>query len=121
MSASCPPDELGLPDVQLLLAEELAVFDNLSGTLQLVVNTDPSQAHAYEAALARLDQLEACLAEPGPPLQPGSLGELSTDALDATMSHRASESDSKHLSARSKNMYWLGMMQVALAQNVDRL
>lgn len=95
LSASCPPDELGLPDVQLLLAEELAVFDNLSGTLQLVVNTDPSQAHAYEAALARLDQLEACLAEPGPPLQPVSLGELSTDALEATISHRASESDFK--------------------------
>ena len=95
LSASCPPDEHGLPDVQLLLAEELAVFDNLSGTLQLVVNTDPSQAHAYEAALARLDQLEACLAEPGPPLQPVSLGELSTDALEATISHRASESDFK--------------------------
>ena len=95
LSASCPSDELGLPDVQLLLAEELAVFDNLSGTLQLVVNTDPSQTHAYEEAVARLDQLEACLAEPGPPLQPVSLGELSTDALEATISHRASESDFK--------------------------
>ena len=113
LSASCPPDELGLPDVQLLLAEELAVFDNLSGTLQLVVNTDPSQAHAYEAALARLDQLEACLAEPGPPLQPVSLGELSTDALEATISHRASESDFKASVSRIQDYVLAGdVMQV---------
>ena len=113
LSASCPPDELGLPDVQLLLAEELAVFDNLSGTLQLVVNTDPSQAHAYEAAVARLDQLEACLAEPGPPLQPVSLGELSTDALEATISHRASESDFKASVSRIQDYVLAGdVMQV---------
>ena len=55
--------------MQLLLAEELAVFDNLSGTLQLVVNTDPSQAQAYDTAVARLDELEAhCLVDP--PLSP---------------------------------------------------
>ena len=113
LSASCPTDELGLPDVQLLLAEELAVFDNLSGTLQLVVNTDPSQAHAYEAALARLDQLEACLAEPGPHLQPVSLGELSTDALEATISHRASESDFKASVSRIQDYVLAGdVMQV---------
>ena len=113
LSASCPSDELGLPDVQLLLAEELAVFDNLSGTLQLVVNTDPSQAHAYEEAVARLDQLEACLAEPGPPLQPVSLGELSTDALEATISHRASESDFKASVSRIQEYVLAGdVMQV---------
>jgi len=120
LSASCPPDELGLPDVQLLLAEELAVFDNLSGTLQLVVNTDPSQAQAYESAVARLDQLEACLSESGPPLQPISLGQLSTDALEATISHRAPESDFKASVSKIQEYVLAGdVMQVVPSQRMS--
>lgn len=120
LSASCPPDELGLPDVQLLLAEELAVFDNLSGTLQLVVNTDPSQAQAYESAVARLDQLEACLSESGPPLQPVSLGQLSTDALEATISHRAPESDFKASVSKIQEYVLAGdVMQVVPSQRMS--
>ncbi|GAI35819.1 unnamed protein product, partial [marine sediment metagenome] len=34
---SAPQDTLGLPDIQLLLTEELAVIDNLSGKLYLIV------------------------------------------------------------------------------------
>src|SRR6185295_19863903 len=36
------PDPLGLPDVRLLLSEELAVVDNLSGKLHLIVYADPA-------------------------------------------------------------------------------
>ncbi len=51
---SCPPDTLGCPDILLLQCEELAVIDNLSGKLYLIVYADPSQAQAYERAQARL-------------------------------------------------------------------
>src|SRR5690606_22918104 len=34
-------DELGTPDVLLMLAEEVAVFDNLKGRLYLIVHVDP--------------------------------------------------------------------------------
>ncbi|HEX7816623.1 anthranilate synthase component I [Dyella sp.] len=51
------PDELGTPDVLLMLAEELAVFDSLKGRLYLIVHADPSQPQAYAQAQRRLDAL----------------------------------------------------------------
>ncbi len=50
-------DELGTPDVLLMLAEEVAVFDNLKGRLYLIVHADPSRPHAYAEAQRRLDAL----------------------------------------------------------------
>jgi len=37
------PDELGTPDILLMLSEEVAVFDNLKGRLYLVVHADPRE------------------------------------------------------------------------------
>ncbi len=54
----CPnPDPLGVPDILLMLSEEIVVFDNLRGKLYLVVHADPSRANAYEQARRRLDEL----------------------------------------------------------------
>ncbi|HEX6614604.1 MAG TPA: anthranilate synthase component I [Rhodanobacteraceae bacterium] len=50
-------DELGLDDALLMLAEEVAVFDNLRGRLYLIVHVDPSQRQAYARGRRRLDQL----------------------------------------------------------------
>ncbi|MEK9801987.1 MAG: chorismate-binding protein, partial [Curvibacter sp.] len=58
---SCPPDTLGCPDILLLQCEELAVIDNLSGKLYLIVYADPGQPQAYERAQARLAELRARL------------------------------------------------------------
>ena len=43
LEARCPPDTLGCPDILLLQCEELAVIDNLSGKLYLIVYADPAQ------------------------------------------------------------------------------
>jgi anthranilate synthase component 1 len=51
------PDQLGTPDMVLLLSEEVAVFDNLAGRLYLIVNIDPSAPDAWEASQRRLDRL----------------------------------------------------------------
>jgi anthranilate synthase component 1 len=66
LRASAPVDELGTPDILLMLSEEIVVFDNLAGTLQLVVNTDPTEENAWDSAQSRLDELEARLREPTP-------------------------------------------------------
>ena len=58
------PDELGTPDVLLLLSEEIAVVDNLSGKLTLVVYAEPGVPGAYKRAQARLKELLARLREP---------------------------------------------------------
>jgi len=50
-------DELGTPDMVLLLSEEVAVFDNLAGRLYLIVNVDPSLPDAWTSAQRRLDKL----------------------------------------------------------------
>ena len=55
------PDPLGLPEIRLLLSEELAVVDNLSGKLHLIVYVDPSQPDAYAHGQARLQELRAML------------------------------------------------------------
>ena len=52
------PDPLGVPDILLLLCDDLVVFDNLSGRLTLWTHADPGEHDAYAAALARLDELE---------------------------------------------------------------
>jgi len=54
---SCPPDTLGCPDILLLQCEELAVIDNLSGKLYLIVYADPAQPEAYANAKRRLREL----------------------------------------------------------------
>jgi anthranilate synthase component 1 len=51
------PDELGTPDMVLLLSDEIAVFDNLAGRLHLIVNIDPSRHDAWKTSQRRLDKL----------------------------------------------------------------
>jgi anthranilate synthase component 1 len=51
------PDELGTPDILLMLSEEVAVFDNLKGRLYLVVHADPREPMAWARANRRLDAL----------------------------------------------------------------
>ncbi len=61
LEASCPPDALGCPDILLLQCEELAVIDNLSGKLHLMVYVNPEVPGAYALGTARLAALKARL------------------------------------------------------------
>ena len=58
LEKSCPPDTLGCPDILLLQCEELAVIDNLSGKLYMIVYADPEQPEAYTNAKKRLRELK---------------------------------------------------------------
>ncbi len=61
LAGSAPKDDLGLPEIQLLVTEELAVIDNLSGKLYLIVYADPSQPEAFAKARQRLKELRVML------------------------------------------------------------
>jgi len=61
LAHSAPKDDLGLPEIQLLVTEELAVIDNLSGKLYLIVYADPTQPEAFPKARRRLNDLRAML------------------------------------------------------------
>lgn len=58
------PDVLGAPDILLMLSDRLAVVDNLSGKLYLVVYADPREPDAYAKARSQLDVLHTALRMP---------------------------------------------------------
>jgi anthranilate synthase component 1 len=62
--AAPKPDDLGVPDILLLLAEEVAVIDNLAGRIYLIVYADPHQPEAYARAKQRLRELKTRLMRP---------------------------------------------------------
>jgi anthranilate synthase component 1 len=53
-----------VPDILLLLTEELAVVDNLSGKILLIVYADPAEPNAYWEARDRLQALRRKLRDP---------------------------------------------------------
>ncbi len=61
LAESQPKDDLGLPDIQLMVTEELAVIDNLSGKLYLIVYADTAQPESYSKARQRLKDLRMML------------------------------------------------------------
>ncbi len=61
LARSDKPDPLGLPEIRLLLSDELAVVDNLSGKLHLLVYAEPGRDGAHREAAQRLEDLRALL------------------------------------------------------------
>jgi anthranilate synthase component 1 len=73
------PDELGVPDIQLMLTEELAVIDNVAGKIYFIVYADPSIPDGFEKAHDRLQELLTCLGKPAN--MPASLPSTKTDLI----------------------------------------
>jgi anthranilate synthase component I len=61
------PDPVGVPDLLLMLVDELAIIDNLTSTLYLLVYADPMQPEAFGKARGRLRELRQRLARPAVP------------------------------------------------------
>ncbi|MDR3395187.1 MAG: anthranilate synthase component I [Parasulfuritortus sp.] len=57
LAETVKPDVLATPDILLMLTDELAVVDNLSGRLTLIVYADPLEDNAYARAQLRLGEL----------------------------------------------------------------
>ncbi|TAN79554.1 MAG: anthranilate synthase component I, partial [Gallionella sp.] len=69
-------DVIGTPDILLMLTEQLAVVDNLTGKLTFIVYANPEQADAYTLARQRLHELTSRLRQPvdiphAPPMHGG--------------------------------------------------
>ncbi len=64
LSRVVKPDAIGTPDILLMLTEQLAVVDNLSGKLTFIVYADPAQDDAYALARERLRELVGMLRLP---------------------------------------------------------
>jgi len=90
-------DELDLPELAMMLATDLAVFDHSDGSLLLVANavnhdaTDERIEQAWADAVARLDRMSEQLAAPAP-------------STVATIEPQPSEPTSSHTQAQFEAM-----------------
>ena len=63
---STPPDPLGTPDILLMLSEEVVVFDNLKGRMQIISLVDPAEPDIYQRTTERLAERARSLTEQAP-------------------------------------------------------
>ncbi len=63
---TAPPDEMDTPDILLMLSEEVIVFDNLRGRMQLVSLIDTAEPEKFDSERERLSQRARMLATAAP-------------------------------------------------------
>lgn len=68
-------DTLGVPDILLMRSEEVVVFDNLKGSLFIIVLVDPKAPGAVEEAEQRIETLQKKLRSPVPQQEDEVLGD----------------------------------------------
>ncbi|MDH6153881.1 anthranilate synthase component 1 [Polynucleobacter sphagniphilus] len=108
------PDELGVPDIQLMLTEELAVVDNVAGRIYFIVYADPSLLDGYERAHARLKELLACLSKPVS--MPTSRASKKTELI-----RRFKTEDFENAVRKTKEYILAGdCMQVVIGQRISK-
>ncbi len=107
-------DELGTPDILLLVSEEIAIVDNLSGKLSLVVYAEPGKPGAWAAARARLAALLEKLRAPVTLLEsPQVRSEPAVSGFGQAAYHKAVE--------RAKEYIFEGdIMQVVPSQRMSK-
>ena len=108
------PDELGVPDIQLMLTEELAVIDNVAGKIYFIVYADPSIPNGFEQAQKRLNDLLTCLGKPAN--MPASLPSTKTELI------RQFKSTDFEAAVRKTKEYILAgdCMQVVIGQRISK-
>ena len=102
------------PDILLLQCEELAVIDNLSGRLYLIVYADPARAEAYFNGKRRLSELADKLrySVTAPPVKRGP---------SYTVEREFDKADYLAAVAKSKEYIAAGdMMQVQIGQRLKK-
>jgi anthranilate synthase component 1 len=108
------PDPVGCPDMLLLVSEELAVIDNLSGKLYLVVYADPAKPRAWHDAQARLRELLGALR------LPLSLPPERREADAEAISNFGGDAFRKAVGRAIRYVHDGDIMQVVLSQRLSR-
>ena len=105
-------DAFDVPDILLLLTEEVVVVDNLAGKIYVIVYADPTKPEAYARAKSRLRELRERLRRPVD--VPYSQPSMRTDA------HRAfAKVDYLAAVAKAKELIMAGdVMQVQIGQRI---
>ena len=108
------PDPIGAPDILLLLSDEVAIVDNLSGKLTLVVYTDPAIPRAWQQAQTRLQDLIVRLRRPTP------IPESRPVASEAAESEVGEEAFKAAVRRAKQYIVDGDLMQVVLSQRMSK-
>jgi anthranilate synthase component I len=114
LASSHKPDVIGVPDVLLMVSEEIAVVDNLSGKLYFIVYANPDETGAYHKAHKRIEVLVQMLRNT---VQiPESLPTTKTEAKS-----EFGEASFKEAVKKAQNYIFEGdIMQVVLSQRMSQ-
>jgi len=115
--ARCPnPDQMGTPDILLMLSEEVVVFDNLRGRIYIIVHLDPEAGDTPTAGQARIDELVAKM-QRGAPRNPNA---VARSVREADFVSGFSEAGFEAAVERIKDYILAGdCMQVVLSQRLS--
>jgi anthranilate synthase component 1 len=72
LAGRAPPDPLGTPDILLMVSDDVIVFDNVRGRMQIISLVDPDAPNALDAARERQHQTAKRLAGHVPPIPEAS-------------------------------------------------
>ena len=114
---STPPDPLDTPDILLMLSEDVVVFDNLKGRMQIISLADPTEDHAYEKTLERLVARASALQHEIP-----DIPQSATNQAVAESDFVSAFGESKFKAAVEKIRDYIkagDVMQVVLAQRMS--
>jgi anthranilate synthase component 1 len=124
------PEELGVPELTLLLATDLAVVDHFDGSVWLVANainfddTDERVMEAYADALARIDAMQSALTSAGAGSAvssgPGASPSGLVDVPEPELRFRSSREEFERAVVAGKDAIREGeVFQVVVSQRLD--
>ncbi len=114
---SAPPDPLGTPDILLMVSDDLVIFDNLRGTMQLISLIDPADPDALHTTQEKLQARAHTLSQPVPSI-PAS--QTNQKVQDSDFVSSFGEAEFKAAVERIRDYIVAGdVMQVVLAQRMS--
>ncbi|TNF86686.1 MAG: anthranilate synthase component I [Gammaproteobacteria bacterium] len=117
LADGAPPDPLGTPDILLMVSEDLVVFDNLRGRMQLISLVDPAEPDVYQRTMERLRDRARALSEPVPPIPESATNQ---PVLESDFASEFGEEPFKEAVEKIREYIRAGdVMQVVLAQRMS--
>jgi anthranilate synthase component 1 len=117
LARTAPPDPLGTPDILLMVSEEVVIFDNVRGRMQLVALVDPNIPNIMQQTRERLNERARQL-QLAPPHIPESLANQRIEESDFVSEF--GEQAFKDAVERIREYTRAGdVMQVVLAQRMS--
>ncbi len=112
-----PPDPLGTPDILLMVSEEVVIFDNVKGRMQLIALVDPDEDNIVQRTTERLEE-RARLLQQAVPLIPET--QANQEILESDFVSETGEAAFKEAVERIREYTRAGdVMQVVLAQRMS--